>query len=522
MDSFDAGLSRREALGALSGALTVGLGGCTGGGDDDSTPTASSTAPSTDTVTPTPTAPMDPPNIERQTVLRDKAAIPHIRWTVSGTIETPEPKFYNRVDTSLLGRWEREGQVFEFKDDLTFTENSSDRVLDGTYYTVPPKKYLEITHDDGDTYKYYYEVTTAGDTPTIDFYNTNREFLASYEQTVDGQDNRTVVEAAKQTDLYEPGGAKTTEESLTTGASGSGFIVNPDGYVVTNAHVVGVNKSPEEQLYARLAGKTQQSFRQTFEQDFDLSESELQEVVTVLTNKLTAYYDQKSSSRSVSTSVGVLSGTATPDEEFSANSWPATIETTGSVYDEVDGETTWGRDIAVLKVDVQHQLPTVRLGESTGLGSGAEVFVIGYPAIGTEALFTERNTTLEPSLTAGVVSARRTLKSGVETIQTDAAINSGNSGGPVYDSDGEVVGVATFGPADSGIEDTGFALPIETATGFLGELGVENEQSELSTTYQEGLNALWRDDCETVESKMNAVLDMWSDHPYADDIIDQC
>jgi len=82
--------------------------------------------------------------------------------------------------------------------------------------------------------------------------------------------------------------------------------------------------------------------------------------------------------------------------------------------------------------------------------------------------------------------------------------------------------VATFGPSDANIEDTGFALPIETATDFLDELGVEPEQSELSTTYQEGLNALWRDDCETVDEKMNSVLDIWSDHPYAEDIKDRC
>jgi len=521
MDSFDAGLSRREALGALSGALTVGLGGCTEGGNDDSTPTASSTASSTDTVTPTETAPLDPPNIERQTILRDKAAIPHIRWTVTGTVEAPEPEFYDRVDPTLLGSWDGGTQVFEFDDDLTFTDRTSERVLSGTYQTFSPEQYLQMEYDNGNMFEYLYEVGTDGGTPSIDFYNTQGEFLDTYEQTVDGQDNRTAVEIAEDTGFYEPDDAQTDSQTLTSGASGTGFIVTPDGYIVTNAHVVGVDDDPEAQIFYQLAAETRQAFEEAFAGE-DYSESERQELVDTLTDKLTDYYGEKASTRSVSTSVGVLSGTATPDEEFSANSWPATIETTGSVYDEVDGETTWGRDIAVLKVDVQHQLPTVRLGESTGLGSGAEVFVIGYPAIGTEALFTERNTTLEPSLTAGVVSARRTLTSGVETIQTDAAINSGNSGGPVYDSDGEVVGVATFGPPDSGIEDTGFALPIETATGFLGELGVENEQSELSTTYQEGLNALWRDDCETVESKMNAVLDMWSDHPYADDIIDQC
>jgi hypothetical protein len=56
----------------------------------------------------------------------------------------------------------------------------------------------------------------------------------------------------------------------------------------------------------------------------------------------------------------------------------------------------------------------------------------------------------------------------------------------------------------------------------MGELGVENEPGELTTTYVEGLNAYWRDDCETVAEKMNAVLDMWPEHPYAQERIDDC
>jgi len=522
MDRDNADVSRRTALGVVSGALTVGLSGCSGVLDDGQTTSAEPTSTQTAAPTATPTAPLDPPNIERQTILRDKAAISHIRRTVSGTVDTPEPTFYNRVDESILGRWSSGSQVFEFTDELRFTDSRSGSESGGTYYTVPPEQYLQIEYDSGGTYEYLYEVGTAGGSPVIDFYDTQGEFLVTYEQLVDGRDSRSVVEAARNGRVYAADDAQTSSEALTTGSAGTGFIVNPDGYIVTNAHVVGAQNDPEERLYFRLADKTQQSIRQVFVEEYDLSGRQLQEVVDILMGQLTDYYARNSSIRSVSTDIGVLSGTATPDEEFSAKSWPATVETTGSVYDEVDGETTWGRDIAVLNVDVPHPLPTVRLGDSTGLGTGADLFVIGYPTIGIESLFTDRNTTLEPSLFSGVVSARRTLTSDVETIQTDAAINSGNSGGPVYNSDGEVVGVATFGPTDANIEDTGFALPIETATEFLDDIGAEPEQSELSTTYQEGLNALWRDDCETVDAKMDAVLDMWSDHPYAEDIKDQC
>ncbi|MDS0282588.1 S1C family serine protease [Haloarcula onubensis] len=464
---------------------------------------------------------MDPPNIERQTVLRDKAAIPHIRRTVSGTIEWPEGDTYNLVDTSLLGRWERDSQALELYDDLTFSTSQSGTVYSGTYYTVPPRQYLRLEYDDGTAYEYFYRFNSGQSPPTLDIYTTENEYLSTYEQTSDRQDNRTVAEAARQQVMYELDNGQTKSRDLTTGSAGTGFIVDPDGYVVTNAHVVGVHNDPEDQLYFQLANNNEQELREAF-QESNLSENELQVVVDILLEKLFDYYAEKSTVRSVSTDIGVLSGTATPDEEFSAESWAATVETTGSVYDDVGGEPSWGRDIAVLKVDEQQPLPTVRLGSSTDLGTGAEVFVIGYPDIGLQEMFEERDTTLEPSLTSGVVSARRTLNSGVETIQTDAGINPGNSGGPMYNSDGEVVGIATFRPADVDLEEIAFALPIEIATGFMGELGVENKQSTLSTTYQEGLNALWRDDCETVDEKMDAVLDMWSGHPYAEDIKEQC
>lgn len=520
MDRSIDNVSRRTALGVLSGALTVGLSGCTGLQADEQTATATSTPTQTATATPTQTAPLDPPNIERQTVLRDKAAISHIRRTVSGTIEWPAAETYDRVDTALLGRWDLDSRAIRFSDDRTITFIGTESRETGTYSTVPQQGYLRIEYD-GSVSEYSYQVDTGRSTATLSLYDTEGSFLGRYERTVDGRDGRTATEYAEDLVFYEPEGAQTNSQDLTTGSAGSGFIVNPDGYLVTNAHVVGAHEDPDQRLYRQLAREDERELRQAFESS-DLSEGETEAVVDILLDKASAYYAEKSSARSVSTDIGVLSGTAAPDETFSAESWPATIETTGSVYDEVNGETTWGRDIAVLKVDVQHQLPTVRLGESSGLGSGAEVFVIGYPDIGLQQLFEDRNTSLEPSLTSGVVSARRTLRSGVETIQTDAAINNGNSGGPVYNSDGNVVGVATFAPSDAGIEDTGFALPIETATGFMGELGVENEQSELSTTYQEGLNALWRDDCETVDEKMNAVLDVWPDHPYAEDIKEQC
>ena len=111
-------------------------------------------------------------------------------------------------------------------------------------------------------------------------------------------------------------------------------------------------------------------------------------------------------------------------------------------------------DIAVLKIDA-HNLPTVKLGNSRDLKVGDWVLAIGSP-------FGFENT-----VTAGVVSAKgRSLPddSYVPFIQTDAAVNPGNSGGPLFNAAGEVVGInSQIYSRSGGFQGLSFAIPIEVA-----------------------------------------------------------
>jgi serine protease Do len=111
-------------------------------------------------------------------------------------------------------------------------------------------------------------------------------------------------------------------------------------------------------------------------------------------------------------------------------------------------------DIAVLKIDA-HGLPVVRLGNSDALGVGDYVLAIGAPF------------GLEETATAGIVSATGRSLPGdgaVPFIQTDAAVNPGNSGGPLFDSTGAVVGINSQIYTNSGgYEGVSFAVPINLA-----------------------------------------------------------
>jgi len=116
-------------------------------------------------------------------------------------------------------------------------------------------------------------------------------------------------------------------------------------------------------------------------------------------------------------------------------------------------------DLAILKIEVGHDLPVVPLGDSSKLEVGDWVIAIGNPF------------GLERTVTAGIVSARgRVIGSGPydDFIQTDASINPGNSGGPLFNLKGEVVGInAAIVAGGQGI---GFAIPVNMAKDLLPQL----------------------------------------------------
>jgi serine protease Do len=122
-------------------------------------------------------------------------------------------------------------------------------------------------------------------------------------------------------------------------------------------------------------------------------------------------------------------------------------------------------DLAVIKIDVNKELPTAKLGNSDGVQVGDWVLAIGSPF------------GLQATVTAGIISAKnRDGIGGTEHqfqrfLQTDAAINPGNSGGPLVDLAGQVIGINTAIITGSrGYEGVGFAVPSSTAIGVYNQL----------------------------------------------------
>ena len=120
-------------------------------------------------------------------------------------------------------------------------------------------------------------------------------------------------------------------------------------------------------------------------------------------------------------------------------------------------------DLALVRIQADHALPFLKLGDSDGLQVGQKVLAIGNPF------------GLGGTLTTGIVSALgRSLQPQEgrrleDMIQTDAAINPGNSGGPLLDSHGSVIGINTAILGQQGNIGIGFALPINRAKAMLDE-----------------------------------------------------
>ncbi len=122
-------------------------------------------------------------------------------------------------------------------------------------------------------------------------------------------------------------------------------------------------------------------------------------------------------------------------------------------------------DLALLSIQLQ-KLPVMRLGRSDRLQVGDEVLAIGNP-LG-----------LQQTVTHGIVSAIDRKQLGVATfenfIQTDAAINEGNSGGALINAAGELVGINTAVIAknmdSTGVEGIGFAIPVNLARGVMRDI----------------------------------------------------
>lgn len=204
----------------------------------------------------------------------------------------------------------------------------------------------------------------------------------------------------------------------------------------------------------------------------DVAEKVSKGVVSIITStKVTNFFGQSTDSAAAGTGI-IVTGDGyilTNKHVINGADKVTVVLDDGTTYEDVKVVATDPlNDVAFLKVKDASDLPAVNLGDSKTLHVGQQVIAIGN-ALG------EYQNTVTSGIISGIgrsVTASDGSGYNAETlsdmIQTDAAINSGNSGGPLVNAAGEVIGINTA--TSSTAENMGFAIPISSVKGMLSQL----------------------------------------------------
>ena len=161
-----------------------------------------------------------------------------------------------------------------------------------------------------------------------------------------------------------------------------------------------------------------------------------------------------------------------------------------------------GRDLALLKVPGENY-PVLRLADSKTVQIGDPVHIIGFPGVVLSHELLNQSSMVEASITNGAISGFKEDRNNNTVIQTDASAAWGNSGGPVVDDRGNVVGLLTFvslapGPEGGIVQGFNFVIPSAAVTDFVKDTPVKvNAGSKFNDAWYAGLRALFTDDGKT-------------------------
>ena len=257
------------------------------------------------------------------------------------------------------------------------------------------------------------------------------------------------------------------------GGSGSGFVIHPDGVILTSGHVVAPTRDAEQlERELRRNGAIEALVRhfpvETLRQIH--RDNELDRYVAPLADAGSIENER------IVNHIELSNGETLP---FRIRKYSPPLHERGS-------------DLAVLQID-RKGLPSLPLGDSDAVRVTESIWAVGYPAVASSTDdviggWLSRDSDLEATFNPGTITAIRTNVANTQVLQTNVAIYRGNSGGPAVNRKGEVIGISTWGHSQA--EQIKFLVPVNVARQFLGEAKVAaSAGGEFNTRYRAALEA---------------------------------
>ncbi|MCX6797390.1 MAG: trypsin-like peptidase domain-containing protein [Candidatus Doudnabacteria bacterium] len=262
--------------------------------------------------------------------------------------------------------------------------------------------------------------------------------------------------------------------------SGSGFVVGSNGYILTNSHIASPesvkNIILEDILSIALEKKTEnwseEELLRLFPSETITSEFQQNVLEMLRTN----------SNFNIQSQLTVLN----PSE---SQEYLTSLIKSGFKTEVISANLNFEKDqkdIALIKINAAN-LPTLKLGDSSAVSVGNQIYAFGFPSTGE----INQRSPLESTLTQGLISAIKfSQNKDFKIFQTDSKISEGSSGSPLFNGQGEVIGLVTFQTGEIARkkgDNFAFAVPIDLAKPTLQKYQINDSENNFSKHFKQGL-----------------------------------
>lgn len=433
--------------------------------------------------------------------------------------------------------------------------------LNGNNYYVVTAKYSTFGNGQASINQFIDSLSFLPQNPTVKAAATNSIPMAVLDESkIVELTKPSVFEIAhiycNDIDIPNLSGTKYLKASYTfcNGALGSGFAINKDGFVATNGHVA--KSYPEEAMVQAFLYKSTSikpfaidliqeiALIQTGQEistdqaSIFLAQAEgdpnvfqilmnliykmMQQNLLVLKENQNKYFVKLSNDPLVidtgKSGLDILNSITPSDTVKEATYVASNYPNAYSIDAVLNNKPPTGSDVAILKIVNPSNLifPSINLGTSDGLKEGSDVIVIGYPGLvsgsaSADSLINQKSSATA-TVTRGIISAIKNDQGGLKLIQVDASIDHGNSGGPAFDTNGNVIGIATYGMG-SASGNYNFLRDINDLKKLASDNSVSIGTSSTYDQWSQGLSYFWVEHYRQAEIPFAQVQKDYPIHP---------